>query len=218
MARKEELKEQIINEVSAKLNYLLFSTPTGGINMYLISAYFDSKSETVLQNYIHRVADATGNTFMLDNNVPPHLTISAIEAKSSEILIPSFELLDGRIASGEISIVTVGQFMPRVLYVAPFLNEYLTDLQSKIFDAYINIPETTISRQYKPYSWFPHITIGKTFTKEQLVKAIDEMCDFKPIEASITKIGLSEVNPHRVVRELKVAYTFNDFRHFKHLI
>jgi len=37
------------------------------------------------------VAQATGNDFMVANNVPPHLTLSAIEARSVDALVPAFE-------------------------------------------------------------------------------------------------------------------------------
>ena len=41
--------------------------------MYLVSLYFDEKTNRRLKNYIEQVADKTGNTFMVDRNVPPIL-------------------------------------------------------------------------------------------------------------------------------------------------
>ena len=57
--------------------------------MYLISIYFDDKTNKIIRNYINQVAKATGNSFMLDGNVPPHITISAFETdtKNEEKLI-----------------------------------------------------------------------------------------------------------------------------------
>ena len=52
--------------------------------MYLISAYFDQRTTKILQKQIDRIARETGNTFMTQNHVPPHLTISAIEARNVE--------------------------------------------------------------------------------------------------------------------------------------
>ena len=69
-----------------------------------------------------------------------------------------------------------------------------------------SIPESTVSRYYKPMSWLPHITLGKTLTKEQMQMAFSVMQEsFAPFEATITEIGLARVNPHSdVVRwELK---------------
>ena len=173
--------------------------------MYLISAYFDNSTNKILQGYIDKVAEVTGNDFMLSHNVPPHLTLSAIEARSVDVLIPSFELLKKHLFSGDISIITVGQLMPQVIYVAPYLNEYLQQISRCIFDDFSNIPETSISNYYRPLSWLPHVTIAKTLSKEQMLEAVKAMQDFKYLDARITRIGLAKVNPHEDVREIQLA-------------
>ena len=60
--------------------------------MYLVSAYFDSETNKILQGYINKIAAATGNDFMVKNNVPPHLTLSAIEARGVDVLLPHITL------------------------------------------------------------------------------------------------------------------------------
>ena len=65
--------------------------------MYLISVYFDEKANKILQRYIDNIAAKTGNTFMKEHNVPPHMTISSIEARNIEVLIPAFKRLSGEI-------------------------------------------------------------------------------------------------------------------------
>lgn len=39
--------------------------------MYLVSVYFDDKSNKIISDYINKIAQKTGNTFMTDNHVPP---------------------------------------------------------------------------------------------------------------------------------------------------
>ena len=172
--------------------------------MYLISAYFDENTTNVLNGYIEKVAQATGNDFMVANNVPPHLTLSAIEARSVDVLVPAFEMLDGKISKGAISLITVGQLMPKVLYVAPYLNEYLQNLEQQVFDCFKAIPDTTISNYYRPFSWLPHITLAKTLNREQMVMAVQMMEDFKRLDASIVRLGLAKVNPHEDVRLIEL--------------
>ena len=167
--------------------------------MYLISAYFDENTNRVLQGYIEKVVKATGNDFMVANHVPPHLTLSAIEARSVEVLAPAFDKLEGKISRGDISLITVGQLMPKVLYVSPYLNEYLQNLEQQVFDCFKNIPDTTISNFYRPFSWLPHITLAKTLNKEQMLAAVQTMMDFQRIDASIVRLGLAKVNPHEDV-------------------
>ena len=49
--------------------------------MYTISIYFDEKSNKTIQQYINQIAKLTGNTYMVDEQVPPHITLSAFDTK-----------------------------------------------------------------------------------------------------------------------------------------
>ena len=57
--------------------------------MYLISVYFDDKSNKIISNYINKIAQKTGNTFMTDNHVPPHLTIMSVEVREDKRTDPA---------------------------------------------------------------------------------------------------------------------------------
>lgn len=72
--------------------------------MYLISVYFADKANRIMQRYINQIAERTGNTFMTEKNVPPHMTISSIEARSVDALIPAFGSLHGKLSGGEIQL------------------------------------------------------------------------------------------------------------------
>ena len=109
--------------------------------MYLISAYFDENTNKILKHLQQKIADKTGNDFMIRNNVMPHLTISAIEARNVDVLIPAFEkvcreklqpLEEKGVVNNTINIVSVGQLFPRVIYAAPVFNEYMMDLSISI--------------------------------------------------------------------------------------
>ena len=165
--------------------------------MYLVSAYFDKETNKKLQNYMKAIATETGNTFMTENKVPPHMTISAIEAKNIEVLAPKFETLKGKIWTGKIKIVSMGQLLPYVFYATPVLNQYLEELSGEVYNAFSGIDETRISKYYQPHSWLPHITLGKTLTSEQMTEAFQVMQKlFVPMEATIVELGLAKVNPH----------------------
>lgn len=174
--------------------------------MYLISVYFDEQTNKILQRYIDHVAEKTGNHFMTEHKVPPHMTISSIEARGAEVLLPAFEKLQGNLQSGEIQFVSVGQLFPYVIYTTPVLNSYLMGLSMQVFNHFSDIPETTISRYYKPYSWLPHVTLGKTLKKEEMQTAFGVMQDgFAPFKARVTEIGLAKVNPHEDVMRFKLT-------------
>ena len=168
--------------------------------MYLISVYFDEKTNKKLQRYIDWIADKTGNTFMTDNHVPPHLTISSVEARNVEQLVPCIQGLQGKLTSGTVQFVSVGMLLPYVLYVTPVLNEYLQGLSKQIYEAILADEEITVSKYYKPMQWLPHITLGKKLSKEQMRTAIAVLQEgFVPFEGKITEIGLAKTNPHEDV-------------------
>lgn len=168
--------------------------------MYLVSVYFDNNTNKILQKLIDQIAKETGNTFMTDHKVPPHMTIMAIEARNVEILKPGFLSLKGKIKKGSIQFVSVGQILPYVMYMAPVFNVYLQDIIKTVYDVYKDVEETSISKFYKPGSWLPHVTLGKTLDKEQMVKAFEVLQkNFSVFEAEIVEIGLAKVNPHEDV-------------------
>ena len=68
----------------------IVETKSKGEKMYLISAYFDEHTTRQLQRFIDAVAQNTGNTYMIDNNVPPHLTISSFETRNPQNLCDDF--------------------------------------------------------------------------------------------------------------------------------
>lgn len=174
--------------------------------MYLISVYFDETTNKILQRLIDKIAEATGNDFMISHQVPPHMTISAIEARDVECLVPAFHSIENKLKAGEINVVTVGQILPYVMYGGVVMNEYLLELSKTIYDAYKDVPDTTISKYYKPLSWLPHITLGKTLEKEQMAKAFQVLQEnFVPFTAMVTKIGLAKVNPREDVVEFELV-------------
>lgn len=173
--------------------------------MYLISAYFDDQTNKTLDRYVRLIAEQTGNDFMISHKVPAHLTISAIEAKSVEVLRQPLVtgVSGGSLSPGEFYIASVGQLLPYVFYAAPVLNDYLLDLSERVYQMMVDIPETTVSKYYRPGSWLPHITLAKTLEKDQMLKAFGLMQNhFQPIKAKVTEIGLAKVNPHEDVERL----------------
>ncbi|MDE7322706.1 MAG: hypothetical protein K2N73_08195 [Lachnospiraceae bacterium] len=165
--------------------------------MYLISVYFDNTAARKIQTLIEQIAAASGNHYMTEKRIPPHLTLCSIEARSVDVLIPAVKQLENRLRQGTVLFVTVGQLLPYVLYTMPVLNQYLQELVFQVNDAVSGIPETAVSKYYRPHSWLPHVTLGKTLSKEQMRRAFTVVQDrFSVFEAHVTELGLAKVNPH----------------------
>ncbi len=173
--------------------------------MYLITAYFDEKTDKILQRYMDVIAAETGNDYMSAHHVPPHLTIAAIEARNSDVLLPGFHQAAEKVPKGRISIVSIGMLLPYVLYAAPVLNGFLQQLSESIAKTYASVPEVSLNRYYRPGQWLPHITLGKQLTGEQMQRAVQVMQrQFIPLEGTVTRIGLSAVNPHRDLEVIRL--------------
>lgn len=166
--------------------------------MYLVSIYFDEKTNKRIQRYINQVAEKTGNTFMLDGKVPPHITVSAFETQNESEVIRALEGVANYLKKGQLTWASVGQFFPYVLYIAPVLNEYLHEKAVTLYDALVQVDGVKISPYYKPFQWLPHSTIGKKLSKEEMQVAFQVMQDsFGVFEGEVVKIGLAKPNPHR---------------------
>ena len=174
--------------------------------MYLISIYFDRETQENLNLLIQRVAKVTGNQFMLDNQVPPHITVASLETRDENGLLERMEKIVSEIKPGEIKFVSVGSFSTKVVLVQPVLNEYLHQLSVILTKELEQMDETILSPYYQPFSWLPHCTIGKQLSKEEGQKGLIELAaHFVPMDGVVTRIGVSKTNPHRDIKlwELK---------------
>lgn len=166
--------------------------------MYLISIYFDERTNSIIQQHMNMIAKATGNTYMLDDDVPPHITISSFETDNEEKAIEVLEHLTNKISTGIIQWVAVGAFMPYVIYITPVLNEYLHSISEKVYEELHEHQHVSVSKYYRPYQWLPHTTLAKKLTKEQMQKAFEVMQNqFGVFEGIVTQIGLAKTNPYR---------------------
>ena len=166
--------------------------------MYLISIYFDEKTDKQIRKLMAQIAEKTGNTFMQDNHVPPHITVAAIETKHEELAIEELEVCAKQFQQGKLRFISVGAFFPQVIYMEPVLNEYLHELSCAVNRAVKDLPDTIVSSYYRPFSWLPHVTLAKQLSEEQMLTAFETLQKrFVSFEGTVTRIGIARTNPHR---------------------
>lgn len=166
--------------------------------MYLISIYFDEKTNRRIQQYIDKVTEQTGNTFMLDGNVPPHITVSAFETRNEAKVIEALNSLAHHMKKGTLTWVSVGQFFPYVIYMTPVLNAYLHGMAEAIYDVLSAVEGVQVNTHYMPFQWMPHATIAKKLSKEEMRIAFEVLQNsFGVFEGEVVSIGLAKPNPHR---------------------
>lgn len=173
--------------------------------MYLISLYFDANTEKTMQLYIDQVAKTTGNKFMIDGKIPPHITILAFEAKDESMVVKMFEENVSKLKCASIFFAAIGALKGQVIYVEPVQNEYLHSISRELYSIYKGIPDIKFSPYYKPYEWIPHLSVGKHLNEEQMEKAFKVlMRRFAPFEGYITRIGIAKTNPHRDIKVYEI--------------
>jgi len=174
--------------------------------MYLISIYFDEKTNRTIQQYIKKVAEQTGNTLMLDGNVPPHITISAFEAIDEQAAIDTMNCIVNKLHRGLLEWVSVGQFFPYVIFLSPVLNEYLHEMSVQITNGLEKTDKIKISPYYQPFHWLPHTTIGKTLSKKEMKVAFDVLQNnFSRFSGEALRIGLAKPTPHRDIASWELS-------------
>ena len=174
--------------------------------MYLISIYFDEKTDKRIRYLMEQIAKNTGNTTLLDDNVPPHITISAFETKDEDNAIACLTNCCKKLTKGELHWTSVSTFLPYVIYLSPVLNKYLLDMSQMIYDHFSTMKNISINKYYQPFSWQPHTTVGRKLSEEEMQIAFKTLQkQFAPFKGTVSKIGLARTNPHRdiAIFELK---------------
>ncbi len=168
--------------------------------MYLITAYFDDHTTQQIKRYINRIASASGNRFMTDNHVPAHLTLAAVHTKDAAVLLDALESMQGKIQENrtwDIEIMSIGLFLPHVIYAAPVFNQSLDQLSTLVFREIEQHQDLHPAKCYSYRQWMPHITLAKTLTSDEMLLGVEELQkNFVPIRGQITEIGLSGTNPY----------------------
>lgn len=172
-----------------------------GKKMYLISLYFDSQSEDILQKHILRVAAKTGNTYMQEHKIPPHLTIGVCRSSLEEELVPALDECAGTWRAGPVDWVAVGSFKPHVLFLAPVLNQYLHGLCMSVNAVTERLGDRGEEDRYRPFGWMPHTAIARTLTEKQMLAGFHVLqTNFSPFSGKGIKIGLARSNPYQNIK------------------
>ncbi len=163
---------------------------------YAVVFYFDNTTEQRIQTLITDVAICTGNSYMTDVGIPPHLTIGMYRSDDEERIKSEFERCADEITCGEVFWASIGIFNPHVLFLAPVLNEYLQRSCELVNRAMSQIADVGDFGHYMPYQWVPHTAIAVKLTPEQLKIGFDVVQQqFTPIGSRVERLILARCNP-----------------------
>lgn len=164
--------------------------------MYLISLYFDEKSNNTIQSYINKTESITDNYFMSEHHVPPHLTLMALHTHNEDKVIEVFNTIVSHYHSFSIDFMSIGMFKG-VLYISPLLSYDMHLLQNEFYNQFKDCTDISLDYRYLPFQYLPHITIAKTLDDQQTINGSQTLYKlFTPFKGRIISIGLSKTNPY----------------------
>lgn len=170
------------------------------MDTYAIVLYFDDTTNKIIGNIIERAASLSGNNYMLDINIPPHVTLGCFFSDEQVDLHERVESFVKSVTPFEVTFHSIGAFEPYVLFASPVKDERLTQLNALLHESLLNRYEPAENANYLPNRWMPHCSLAVRLDAEQFAKAkaIESEIDL-PFTARVTKIALAKCNPYNVM-------------------
>mgnify|MGYP004443632743 FL=1 len=162
-----------------KLFFILYS-----LGMYLLSLYFDDKTNAYLTMLKKHIYKKTG----IHYDIPFHITLLSFQSDLED----AYRLFESiNFIPFELQFVSIG-FLNTSIILIPIMKENLSSLYRQGLNSTIYVNE-----RYKENNWFAHLTLSKHLSKEQLLESYQAIqYDFKPFIGKVTKIGLAKSNPY----------------------
>ena len=173
---------------------------------YAIVLYFDEKKEETINSLIKKIANKNGNNYMVDNKIPPHITISLFQY--NEKIDTVIEIIENNISflhKNNITIASIGIFNPSVLFIVPVINDYLLELNKNINEILNTNDEIIFDKNYIENQWIPHISLGVKLNENELIIGVKTLVeDFKILDIEIDRVGFAECNPYKDIKTWKI--------------
>ncbi|MCQ2584914.1 MAG: 2'-5' RNA ligase family protein [Treponema sp.] len=130
---------------------------------------------------------------MLEFKVPPHLTFLQIQTRTGQDqLEQALKNLKGKLKPVPLTFASCGDGIPNVVFAKVRKTDELKSQMNLVYEEIIKIPDIKISPHYLPENIFPHVTLGKTLTREQQVVALDYLNkNFSMFEGILSEVALT---------------------------
>ena len=164
---------------------------------YSLSLSFDKETETRFNDIITRLACSTVNHFMVDNKIPPHVTIAMFNTSEISKAEHAVHSHIQEFAQCELTWASIGTFVPQVLFAAPVVNQQLINACATA-NSVLEPVADSMNAYYQVNSWVPHTTLATKLTMEELTCAFEAASRmFTPLRGCANRLVLVECNPYR---------------------
>lgn len=174
---------------------------------YAVSLHFTPDVNEIITSAVNAIAEVTGNSFIIENKIPPHVTIGAFHAaKEDETkLIQIVEDFTKTQKAGAVRFTEIGNFNGKVLFLKPEKDGFLAQMNEELHTILLPEFEKAENGYYLPEIWFPHTTLATKLNKSQFEKAfkIAESINL-PLETEINEIAVYQCSPFAELKRYKL--------------
>ena len=175
---------------------------------YAVSLHFTQKVNEIIISTLHDIADETENCFMIENKIPPHITIGAFHAAREEEakLLQLVEDFAQRQKAGTVQFSGVGDFNSKVLFLKPEKNLFLSEINNALHSLLLPEFEKAENGYYLPDIWFPHTTLATRLNQSQFSAAEKIAKQIAlPLEAAIDELAVYQCSPFLELKKYKLS-------------
>ena len=174
---------------------------------YAVSLHFTPDVTEIITSAVKSIAEVTGNRFIIENKIPPHVTIGAFHAaKEDEAkLIQMVEDFARTQKAGVVHFKEIGNFNGKVLFLKPEKDSFLAQINTELHTILLPKFEKAENGYYMPEIWFPHTTLATRLNQSQFEKASNITENIKlPLETEINEIAVYQCSPFAELKRLSL--------------
>ena len=178
------------------------------LTTYAVSLHFSKDINEIISSAVSLIAEETGNPFIIENRIPPHVTIGAFHAAREDEgkLLRRVEDFSRRQKAGLVHFTEIGNFKEKVLFLKPEKDGFLTEINRKLHELILPEFEKGDNGYYLPEVWFPHTTLATRLNQKQFAGAlaIAEKIQL-PLTAEVCEIGFYQCSPFMELKRFTIV-------------
>ena len=165
---------------------------------YAVSLHFSTDASSIISQAVRDIAEATSNNFIIENKIPPHITIGAFHvAKKDEArLMQLTEEFARTQKAGIVHFTQIDNFKGKVLFLKGEKDSFLAEMNRQLHSLVLSEFESGENGYYLPKIWCPHTTLATRLSQWQFAKALSVAEKIPlPLEAKACEIGFYQCSP-----------------------
>lgn len=191
-----------------------------GQQTYAISLLPDQEAAAQIRTAVQELARHSGNNFMVEHAVPPHLTLGLFHAQETDLallqeLFKEFSERARGVLQKDFCLEFFGadNFLDKVIFLslgnpeeAKKKNPALFELNAALHKIFLERFEPGDNRNYIPANWHPHIALSVKMNAAQFKKGFDfaqSLC--LPKRAAAASLSLALCKPYKEIEKVELA-------------